>query len=78
MKINEFTPNQIVYRVDVYQKNQIGQFKGYFDTYMSALFETEHDLLVNELVDMQSNSQITMCYIDKNGECVNVENYYFV
>jgi len=72
------TPNSIMYRVDVYQKNQLGICKGYFDSYFSALFEAEHDFLVNELQDMQEHTQITMVHIDANENEINVENYYFI
>jgi hypothetical protein len=78
MKIDDLSPDKIVYRVDVYQKNQIGQFKGYYDTYMSALFETEHDVIVSELQDMQPHSQVTMYYVDKKGEMEILETYYFI
>lgn len=78
MKTTEFTPGKIVYRVDVYQKNQIGVFKGFFDNYMSALCESEHDLIVSELQDMQAHTQITMIYIEQDGEFTPNEIYYFI
>lgn len=78
MKTTDLTPDMIVYRVDVYPKNQLGTFKGYFENYMSALFESEHDIIVSELSDMQPHTQITMYYIDKNGEFNTIETYYFI
>jgi hypothetical protein len=77
-KTSEKTPGSILYRVDVYEKNQIGICKGYFNSYMIALFESEHDIIVSELVDMQAHTQITMVYIEPNGQETNVENYYFI
>jgi hypothetical protein len=71
-------PGNIIYRVDVYQKNQLGDFKGFFDNYMSALFETEHELIVSELQDMQPHSQISSIYIDELGNHEIIETYYFI
>lgn len=72
------TPGNIVYRVDVYQKNQLGDFKGFFENYMSALFESEHDVIVSELQDMQPHTQISAIYIDLNGQHETIETYYFI
>jgi hypothetical protein len=77
-KTSEKTPGSILYRVDVYQKNQIGICKGYFNSYMNALFESEHDSIVSELHYMEPHTQITMVFIQPNGDEINVENYYFI
>lgn len=78
LKTTDLTPGKIVYRVDVYEKNQIGICKGYFDNYINALFECDHDIIVSELQDMQAHTQVTMIFINANGDEVNVENYYFI
>ena len=71
-------PGNIVYRVDVYQKNQIGDFRGFFDNYMSALFEAEHEIIVSELRDMEPHTQISAIYIDQNGNHDIIETYFFI
>ena len=78
MKTTDFTPGKIVYSVDVYKKFKLGDHKGYFDNYMAALFESEHDVIVNEIIDFQDHTQITMCYIEQNGKITIQEIYYFI
>lgn len=82
VKNNEKTvsliPGTIVYRMDVYKKNQIGDYIRFFETYMSALFEAEHKIIVSELRDMQPHTQISVIYIDQNGNHDIIKTYYFI
>ena len=78
MKTTDFTPGKIVYRVDVYKKYQLGDFRGFFDTYTSALFESDHNKIVNEILDFQDHTQISLCYIEQNGKLTIQEIYYFI
>ena len=78
MKTTEFTPGKIVYRVDVYKKFELGVFKGFFDNYMSALFESEHEKIVPEVSIDQDHTQISLCYIEKNGKLTIQEIYFFI
>ena len=78
MKTTEFKPETIVYRVDVYKKFKLGEHKGFFDNYMAALFESEHDVIVSEILDFQDHTQISMIYIDKNGHLSIQEIYFFI
>jgi len=78
MKTTEFKPETIVYRVDVYKKFKLGEHKGFFNNYMSALFESEHDVIVSEILDFQDHTQISMCYVEQNGKITIQEIYYFI
>ena len=78
MKTTDFTPGKIIYRVDVYKKYQLGDFRGFFDTYLSALFESDHEKIVNEILDFQDHTQISLCFIEQNGKLTIQEIYYFI
>lgn len=78
VKTADLTPGNIIYRVDVYEKNQIGNFKGYYPTFFAAEQEKEHEIFMPSLMEIVPHTQISMLTFINENDFLILDTYYFI